>query len=120
MAATHIPDGYHAVTPYIVTPNVDRLVDFLKSAFDAVEKERVPNQDGQTGHAEVTIGGSFVMMGRAEDGHPALPCMIYLYVPDADAAYHKALAAGATSLQEPEDMFYGDRNATVKDPAGNT
>lgn len=119
MAVHYIPDGYHAVTPYLVVPDVDQLVDFVKAAFGAEEKERVPNQDGQTGHAEVTIGDSYVMMGRAQDDFPAVPGMLYVYVPDTDATYSQALKAGAKSMQEPQDMFYGDRNATIKDPAGN-
>ena len=120
MSVNPIPEGYHTVTPYIVVDDVDRLLDFLNAAFDATEKERVPSQDGRTGHAEVTIGDSYVMMGRAQEGFPALPCSLYLYVADTDATYAQALAAGATSVQEPVDMFYGDRNAGVKDPAGNT
>ena len=120
MAVHYIPDGYHAVTPYMVVPDVDQLVDFVKAAFGAEEKERVPNQDGKTGHAEVTIGDSCVMMGRAQDDFPALPGMLYVYVPDTDATYAQALKAGATSVQEPQDMFYGDRNALVTDPTGNT
>lgn len=119
MAVKPIPEGYHTVTPYIVIDDVDRLLDFLTAAFGATEKERVPSQDGPTGHAEVTIGDSSVMMGRAQDEIPALPCMLYLYVQNTDATYAQALAAGATSLQEPADMFYGDRNASVKDPTGN-
>ncbi len=120
MAVNFIPDGYHSVTPYMVVGNVDELVDFLAAAFGAEEKERVPNQDGKTGHAEVLIGDSYVMMGRAQDDFPPLPCMLYVYVPDTDAAYAQALAAGAKSVQEPQDMFYGDRNAIVTDPTGNT
>lgn len=119
MAVNPIPEGYHTVTPYLVAADVDQLLDFVKAAFDATEKERVPSQDGVTGHAEVAIGDSCVMMGRAQDEIPALPCMLYLYVPNTDATYARAIAAGATSLQEPTDMFYGDRNASVKDPAGN-
>ena len=120
MTVNPIPEGYHTVTPYLVVDDVDRLIDFLKSAFDAVEKERVPGQDGRTGHAEVMIGDSYVMMGRAQAESPPLPCMLYLYVSDTDATYARALAAGATSVQEPADMFYGDRNAGVKDPTGNS
>ena len=119
MAVNPIPEGYHTVTPYLVAEEVDQLIDFLQAAFHAVEKERVPGQDGKTGHAEVVIGDSYVMMGRAQADFPALPCMLYLYMPDTDATYARALAAGATSLQEPTDMFYGDRNATVRDPTGN-
>ena len=119
MAVNPIPEGYHTVTPYLVVTDVDQLLDFLKAAFDATEKERIPSQDGRTGHAEVLIGDSHVMMGRAQQEIPVLPCMLYVYVPDTDATYARALAAGGTSLQEPTDMFYGDRNASVKDPAGN-
>ena len=120
MAVKPIPEGYHTVTPYIVVDDVDPLIDFLVAAFGATEKERVPRQDGRTGHAEVTIGDSFVMLGRAQEGFPALPCSFYVYVPDTDATYARALTVGAVSVQEPVDMFYGDRNAGVKDPAGNT
>ena len=120
MTVNPIPEGYHTVTPYLVVDDVDRLIDFLRAAFDAVEKERVPGKDGRTGHAEVILGDSYVMMGRAQPEFPATPCMLYVYVPDTDATYARALAAGATSLQEPADMFYGDRNATVKDPTGIT
>ncbi len=120
MAVNFIPEGYHSVTPYMVVGNVDELVDFLAAAFGAEEKERVPNQDGKTGHAEVLIGDSYVMMGRAQDDFPPQPCMLYIYLPDTDAAYAQALEAGAKSVQEPQDMFYGDRNAIVTDPTGNT
>ena len=120
MAVRYIPDGYHSVTPYMLVGDVDQLVDFLTAAFGAEEKERVPNQDGKTGHAEVLIGDSYVMMGRAQDEFPPLPCMLYIYVPDTDATYAQALTAGAKSMQEPQDMFYGDRNAIVADPTGNT
>ena len=70
MAVRYIPDGYHSVTPYMLVGDVDQLVDFLTAAFGAEEKERVPNQDGKTGHAEMLIGDSYVMMGRAQDEFP--------------------------------------------------
>ena len=120
MSVNPIPEGYHTLTPYILVDDVERLIDFLKAAFDAVEKERIPGKDGRTGHAELTISDSHVMLGRAGPEWPAQPCMIYVYVPDTDATYARALAAGATSAQEPADMFYGDRNAGVKDPTGNS
>ena len=120
MSVNPIPEGYHTLTPYILVDDVERLIDFLKAAFDAAEKERIPGKDGRTGHAELTVGDSHVMLGRAGPEWPAQPCMIYVYVPDTDATYARALAAGATSVQEPADMFYGDRNAGVKDPTGNS
>lgn len=114
-----IPEGYHSVTPYLVVEGVPKLIDFLKAAFDAVETERVPGPDGKIGHAEVRIGDSVVMMGEAGGESKPMPAMIYLYVSDADANYKRALDAGATSLMEPADQFYGDRSAGVKDPCGN-
>jgi len=45
--------------------------------------------------------------------------MFYLYVPECDAVYQRALAAGATSLFEPKDQAYGDRSGAVTDPFGN-
>ncbi len=120
MSESAAPEGQRSVTPYLVASDVDQLIDFLTAAFGATEKERVPGQDGRTGHARVAIGDSYVMMGRAQEGFPALPCYVYVYVPDTDATYTRALAAGAASVQEPADAFYGDRTAAVKDPAGNT
>jgi uncharacterized glyoxalase superfamily protein PhnB len=114
-----IPDGYHTVTPYLVVEGVDELIDFLKQAFDAVETERIPGPEGKVGHGEVRIGDSAVMMGEASGEWKAMPGMIYLYVNDTDATYKRALEAGATSVMEPADQFYGDRNAGVKDASGN-
>lgn len=113
-----VPDGYHTVTPYLMVKGVAELIDFLKEAFDAVEIERLPGPDGTVGHGEVRIGDSVVMMG--EGGHfGPMPAAIYLYVKDVDACYKRALDAGATSLMEPADQFYGDRSAGVKDAFGN-
>lgn len=113
-----VPDGYHSVTPYLMVNGVTELIDFLKAAFDAVETERLPGPDGKVGHAEVRIGDSVVMMGEGGQYGP-MPAAIYLYVNDVDACYTRALAAGATSLMEPADQFYGDRSGGVKDPFGN-
>jgi PhnB protein len=80
----------------------------------------MPMPDGSIMHAEVKIGDSMVMMGEASEKWKAMPCAIYLYVNDADAAYKRALKAGATSTMEPSDQFYGDRQSGVKDPSDNT
>ena len=114
-----IPDGYHTVTPYLIVEGVAGLIDFLKQAFDAVETERMPGPDGKVGHGEVRIGDSVVMMGEASGDWKPMPGSIYLYVNDTDATYKRALDAGATSVMEPADQFYGDRNAGVKDASGN-
>ena len=119
MAVKPIRDGYHTVTPYLTVEGVPKLLDFLKRAFDAKEVERVSRADGTLGHAEVRIGDSVVMMGEARGEWAPVSSTLYLYVTDTDAVYNRALAAGATSLMEPADQFYGDRNAGVRDPVGN-
>lgn len=120
MAVKPIPDGYHTVTPYLVVDGADRLIDFLKQAFGAEEKFRMPTPDGKVAHAEVTIGDSVVMMGDAAAGEAEpTSAMIHLYVEDADASYQRALDAGATSVRELMNQFYGDRSGGVKDFAGN-
>ena len=119
MAVKAIPDGYHAVTPYLVVQGAAKLIDFLKQAFDAQETFRMPMPDGTIMHAEVKIGDSMVMMGEASEQWKPMPAALYLYVTDADAVYKRALQAGATSIMEPADQFYGDRHGGVKDPSGN-
>ncbi len=120
MTVKPIPDGFHSVTPYLIVEGVPGLIDFLKAAFDAKEIHRTDLPDGRVMHAQLQIGDSMVMMGEAMEGLPAKPASLYLYVHDADAVYKRALEAGAESLMEPADQFYGDRNAGVKDPTGNT
>ena len=117
MTVSFKPEGYHTITPYLVVPDVAEQLEFLEAAFDAVVTERL--SDGTVNHAEVAIGDSRLMIGRAPAGRPPTSAMLYVYVPDADATYRRALDAGATSVQEPADAFYGDRNAGVADPAGN-
>jgi PhnB protein len=119
MAVQPIPDGYHSVTPYLVVQGVGKLIDFLTQAFDAQEFFRMPRPDGTIAHAEVRIGDSIVMMGEAMGELKPMPSSIYLYVNDTDAVYKRALQAGATSMMEPADQFYGDRRGGVKDPVGN-
>jgi PhnB protein len=119
MAVKPIPDGYHSVTPYLVVQGATQLIDFLKQAFDAEETERVAAPDGGVMHAEVRIGGSVIMMADATNEFKPMTSMIHLYVNDADTAYQHALRAGATSIKEPKNEFYGDRSATVKDALGN-
>jgi PhnB protein len=119
MAVKPIPDGFHTVTPYLVVSGAARLITFLQRAFDGKETVCTNKPDGTIGHAEVRIGDSTVMLGEAGAEWKPMPCMIYLYVPDTGAVYRRALEAGATSIMEPADQFYGDRNAGVKDFCGN-
>ena len=112
------PEGYHNVTPYLVVQDIEALIAFLKEAFDAEETERVPGSDGTTRHAEVRIGDSVVMMGTSRGNSP-VPGMLYVYTEDVDTAYSRALKAGGESIAQPENQFYGDRTAGVKDSQGN-
>jgi len=114
-----IPEGYRTVTPYLIVPDPGALIEFMQRAFDAEETERSTMPDGRVMHAAVRVGDSMVMMGGANEKHPPRPSTIYLYVPDVDATYERAVAAGGTSLMEPADQFYGDRNGGVEDPWGN-
>jgi PhnB protein len=114
-----MPEGYHTVTPYLLVRNAGGLIDFLKQVFDAEETERMRRPDGSIMHVEVRIGDSVVMLGDAAGDAAPMPGMLHIYLQDTDAAYRRALAAGATSLREPADQFYGDRTGGVQDAFGN-
>ena len=115
-----IPDGFHSVTPYLTAPGLAKTIEFLKQAFGAEVKE-INESGGAIRHAEVKIGDSPIMMGEPDPKGPYAPrpANLYLYVPDVDAVYARAIAAGGKSLREPKDEFYGDRGAGVEDPSGN-
>lgn len=119
MAVDPIPKGHHTVTPYLTVPGVARLIEFAVEAFGAVEVGRMQTPDGVVLHAQIRIGDSIVMLGEPSPAVPRINGRLYLYVKDVDATYRRALKAGATSLREPADQFYGDRNAAVTDPSGN-
>jgi PhnB protein len=115
-----VPEGYHTVTPALTVQGTPKLIDFLKQAFDAKEIEVMKRPDGAIAHAEVRIGDSVVMLGEANAELKPTPGSFYLYVTDADATYKRAIRAGATSIRELRDEFYGDRNGAVRDPFGNS
>jgi len=115
-----IPEGYHTVTPYLLVQGAEKLIDFMKNAFDAKETERYSMPDGSIGHAEVRIGDSFILVADAQgDEYKPMAAGIHLYVEDCDFTYKRAIGAGATSVREPQDQFYGDRSAGVNDQFGN-
>ncbi len=91
----------------------------MKEAFGAQETARVHNEDGTIGHAEFRIGDSVVMAFDAKQGWPETPGFLRLYVEDGDAVYRRALEAGAGSVTEMTDLFFGDRVGRVRDPLGN-
>ena len=117
-AASHIPAGYGTVTPFVIVKGAAQFIDFTKRAFDAEELARL-GEDGAIGHAEVKIGDSIVMLFDSKPDWPWTPAFLRLYVPDTDAAFEKALAAGASPVTRPGDLPWGDRGSRVRDPFGN-
>jgi uncharacterized glyoxalase superfamily protein PhnB len=113
MPNPHQPDGWPTVIPRIFTSDVEGLADFLREVFDAVG-ETHPDRP-----AELRIGDSMVMVSDGGRVRGAMPAFLYVYVADADAAYGRAVSAGALTLEAPTDTAYGDRRATVQDPWSN-
>lgn len=119
MSVNPIPEGYRTITPYLVVTDVNRQIEFIQKAFNGDLITHLDGSDGSIIHAEVRIGDSRVMMGNSSDEYPPMPAMLYVYLENVDDVYQQALHAGGESLKEPEDQFYGDRTANVKDPLGN-
>jgi PhnB protein len=126
MPLSHLPKGYHSVTPYLIVDDAAAAIDFYVRAFGAEDVLRLPMGD-KIGHAEIRIGNSHVMLadefpemghqGPKSRGGPTGSFMIY--VKDVDAAFARALAAGATQERAVEDQFYGDCAGTLTDPFGH-
>ncbi len=119
-AVSYIREGFHTITPYLIIEGAAEFLDFLKAAFGAKERLRIPRPGtSMVMHAEVDIGGYIVELADANEQFPPRPAELHLYVADADAVYARAVAAGATSVFAPVDQGYGDREAYVKDRFGN-
>ena len=124
-----IPDGFHTLTPHIVTNKCSEALEFYKKAFGAEEIERMPGPDGTSVlHAEMKIGDSVIMLADEFPGRdgPKAPSSLrgttttlHLYVKDVDQAFQRALDAGAETTMPVMDMFWGDRYGRVKDPFGH-
>jgi PhnB protein len=112
-------EGAPDIQPYLHPLRAEPVINFLKRAFGAEELGRYASPDGVIHHATIKVGDSHMEMGEAHGKYQPMPAMFYLYVPDCDAVYRRALAAGATSISEPKDQSYGDRSAGVKDVFGN-
>lgn len=121
-----IPEGYHSIQPYLHVRGAAQAIEFYKKALGAAEVMRFPQPDGKLGHAEIRIGDSVVMLAdeapergiHSPEHYGGSAVSIMLYVEDCDAVYREAVAAGAKSLREPADQFYGDRTAGIQDPFG--
>jgi uncharacterized glyoxalase superfamily protein PhnB len=116
---TYRPPGFRTITPYLIGEGASKLIEFLEKAFGAKSVMRVPAPEGKIMHAELMIGDSQLEMSDGNKQYPGNPVALHLYVEDADAAYERALAAGARSLLAPGDREYGDREAAITDPSGN-
>ena len=124
-----IPEGYHSLTPALVVRDAAKAIEFYKRAFGARELSRMASPDGQSvWHAEIQIGDSRLMLGDESPDMSALRAptslggsasSVHLYVEDADAAFQRAVDAGATVSMPLEDAFWGDRYGRVTDPFGH-
>jgi PhnB protein len=126
--AKAIPDGYHTVTPYITVKGAAQAIDFYTRAFGARESARMTAPDGKhVMHAEIRIGDSIVMLSdespqmgnRSPQTLGGTTASIFLYVPDVDTAFKRAVDAGARAIMPPTDMFWGDRFGKLADPFGH-
>jgi PhnB protein len=115
----YIPKGLHSVNIYLHAVGAPQVIDFLRLGLGGEELARYASPDGVVHHAAVRIGDSVVELGEAHGPYQPMVSMVYMYVPDVDALYQRALAAGASSISPPADQSYGDRTAGVKDAFGN-
>ena len=126
MTVNYIPDGYHTVTAYLMVDNAAKALDFYREAFGAEELYRLPMGD-KIGHAEIMIGDTHLMLADEFPDMDALgpnkrggaTASFMIYVPDADAAYDRAVKAGAKADRPLKNEFWGDRIGTVIDPFGH-
>ncbi len=122
-----IPAGFHTLTPYLIVKGAADAIDFYKRAFGAKERFRMTGPDGKSlGHAEITIGDSILMLADGMPGFSQSPQELHgtsvsllLYVKDVDAAFQRAVDAGAAVKQPVENKFYGERAGSLADPFGH-
>ncbi|HZQ21294.1 MAG TPA: VOC family protein [Terriglobales bacterium] len=117
---TYVPKGLRTVNCYLHPLRAEPLINFLQRAFGAQDVRKYASPDGVIHHARLRIGDSVLEMGEAHEPYPRMRSMFYLYVPDVDRMYRRAVAAGGVSIAEPTDHPYGDRSGGIKDAFGNT
>lgn len=119
MAVKAIPDGYHTITPYIITSDAAKLIAFAEKAFGGEVRHKTV-EEGRIRHAEMKIGSSMIMLSQATPEYPPTLIHIYMYLEDCDAVFDRAVAAGGKVIMAMADQPYGDRNGGVTDPVGNS
>jgi uncharacterized glyoxalase superfamily protein PhnB len=125
--AQAIPKGYHTVTPSIVVDGAVKAIDFYKKALGAEEIMRFPGPDGKIMHAEIRIGDSVIMLvdqmpeqgGRGPKLIGGTPVSFFVYGENVDAAWKRAVDAGAKPIMPLDDQFWGDRTGLLEDPYGH-
>jgi PhnB protein len=116
--AQNPPEGYHTITPQIMSSDARGTLGFIEAVFDA--KTVQVYEDGDLiVHSELMVGDSRIMVAQADDEFGDFPAMLIVYVDDVDATFAKAVEHGASPLRAPEDQFYGDRTGGVVDGEGN-
>jgi uncharacterized glyoxalase superfamily protein PhnB len=120
MTAPHKPEDYSTISPYLVVTDASATIDFLTAVFGAQELRRFPGEGGRVTHAEVRVDDSVLMLADGAPGWPPVPAHVHVYVPDVDATYRRALAAGAEAVQEPVQKGDEDKRGGVKDAGGTT
>jgi PhnB protein len=122
-----IPDNYPQVMPYLIIDGANQAIEFYKGVLGATERMRLEGPDGKVGHAELQIGEAVIMLADENPGMNiegprsvgGTPVTIHVYLEDADAAFERAVQAGAKPLRAVEDQFYGDRSGQFEDPYGH-
>lgn len=128
MPVQPVPEGYHTLTAYLAVDDAAAAIDFYGRAFGAKERVRMAGPGDSVMHAELEIGDSLLMLSdpfpQASTKPPkelgGTSASIFMYVEDIDSMYKQAMDAGASSLMEPDDMFWGDRFGSVQDPFGHS
>ncbi|MBL7864576.1 MAG: VOC family protein [Cyclobacteriaceae bacterium] len=114
------PQGFSVVRPYLAVTDVDRQIDFMKNVFHAEIIERLKDPEGKTMHAELVIGDSIILVGRAGEHVKPIQGMSYVYISNADEVFERAINQGGTSIAAPVDQVYGNREGGFTDLEGNT
>lgn len=114
------PAGYPDISAYMIVEDAEASLGFIENVFGGTRLRCYPNGDCKLQHAEIRVGEAVLMIADGIEGWPAIPAHLHCYVPDVDAVYAKALASGATAVQEPIQKDDADKRGGFRDPGGIT